>query len=280
MTQLFTPQPTLILLLLEQSLAAWEALPGDIPRNVQIEGEHGWTPCRSAEQLVRGLIDLRERFGSKIKDGYRLELLYATDDCPLLISALPQLALANCSWQVQRWEAVLARSERPQGGTAKPTCDWIAERVLPLLLVSDDTSTRELLQEATQREHANLTEQLLAERSELQRVNDALQAQNTALRRVDAERLIVYLPALYPRVFTEIGGQDLAVLTGRLEPYALPNPYPEPSPETLLTLQRDYRALPRELQHQIVTFIGRLPQRQRLKLRPEMRELVLQLESE
>lgn len=280
MTQLFTPQPTLILLLLGQSLAAWAALPGDIPRNLQIEGEHGWTPCLSAEQLVRGLSDLRERLGSKIKDGYRLELLYATDDCSLLASALPQLALAQCSWQVQRWEALLARCERPQDGTIKPTCDWIAERVLPILLVSDDVSTRELLQEATQREHACFTEQLLAERGELQRVNDALQAQNTALRRVDAERLIVYLPALYPRVFTEIGGQDLALLTGRPEPYALPNPYPEPSPETLLTLQRDYRALPRELQRQIIAFIGRLPQRQRLKPRPEMRELVLQLESE
>ena len=275
MTQ-HTSQPTLILLLLGQSLAAWAALPGDIPRNLKIEGEYGWTPCRSAEQLVRGLIDLREQVG----DGYRLELLYATDDCPLLTSALPQLALAKCSWQVQRWEALLARSECPQGGTAKPTCDWIAERVLPLLLVSDDAITREQLQEATQREHASLTEQLLAERSELQRVNDALKAQNTALRRVDAERLIVYLPALYPRVFTEIGGQDLALLTGRPEPYALPNPYPEPSPETLLTLQRDYRSLPRELQRQIVAFIGRLPQGQRFKPRPEMRELVLQLESE
>lgn len=280
MTQLYTPQPTLILLLLEQTLAAWEAFPDDIPRNLKIMGEYGWTPCSSPEQLVRGLIDLREQIGSKINAAYHLELLYATDDCPLLTSALPQLTLTKCSWQVQRWEALLARSEQPQGGTVKPTCDWIAERVLPLLLVSDDGSTREQLQEATQREHANLTDQLLAERSKLQRDNAALQAQNTALRCVDAERLIVYLPALYPRVFTEIGGHDLAVLTGRPEPYALPNPYPEPSPETLLTLQRDYRALPRELQRQIVGFIGRLPQGQRLKPRPEMRELVIQLESE
>ncbi|AKU11339.1 hypothetical protein AzCIB_1437 [Azoarcus sp. CIB] len=149
-----------------------------------------------------------------------------------------------------------------------------------MLLASDDVSARKHMQEATQRDHASLTGQLQAERAQLQRENDTLRAQNEALRRVDAERLIVYLPALFPRIFTEIGGQDLALLTGRPEPYALPNPYPEPSPEVLHTMQRDFRALPPELQRQIVGFIARLPQRQKLKPRPEMRELVLDLESE
>lgn len=110
--------------------------------------------------------------------------------------------------------------------------------------------------------------------------NERLRAQNEALRQVDGERLLTYLPALFPRVFTELSGADLALLTGRVEPYPIPNPYPEPSPETLHTLQRGFRALPREHQREIVGFIAHLPQRQQLRPRPEMQDLVRELESE
>lgn len=272
--------PTIILLLMGNALAAWCARTGEIPRNCPIEGELGWTPCTSPEQLVRALADLRERLASELGPGHRLELLYAADHCNLLTSALPQLDLMDCCWQVQLWELLAARVGNLHSKGNKPSCDWVAENVLPLLLANEDASTRELLQEATRLEHASLTEQLQAEHIELQRANNVLSAQIAALRCVDAERLITYLPALYPRIFTEIGGHDLAMLTGRPEPYALPNPYPEPSPETLQTLQRDFRALPREFQRQIVAFLARMPQRQRIKPRPEMSELVLQLESE
>jgi len=61
-------------------------------------------------------------------------------------------------------------------------------------------------------------------------------------------------------------------------PLAIPNPFPEPSEETLRTLQNDFRALPRHLQQQIVGFVARLPQRQKLQPRPEMRDLLYELE--
>ena len=108
--------------------------------------------------------------------------------------------------------------------------------------------------------------------------NDHLRAQNAALQQVDAERLVSFLPALFPRVFTAIGPADLALLCGRTEPLALPNPYPEPTEETLRTLQKRFRALSQEWQRQIVRFVADLPQRQKLQPRPEMRELVRDLE--
>ena len=274
--------PTLILLLLDQQLAAWLVMPGGAPREQRIEGEPGWMPCRTGDMLVQGLGDLRDRLGHELGTGPALEILCDDASRPLLTAALPRLAplLADRDWQIQRWEPLAARCGRPRGEKRRPARDWIAEQVLPLLLASDDAHARQQMQTTAQREHAGLTEQLQAERARLLRENDTLRAQNDAVRQVDAERLIVFLPALFARVFTEVGGQDLALLTGRSEPYPLQNPYPEPSPETLHELQRRFRALPRELQRQVVGFMARLPQRGRLKPRPEMRELILQIESE
>lgn len=268
---------TLVLMLFGQYLAAWHAQPDDVPRDQPIEGERGWIPCTSPDPFVQGLDDLVHRLGTRFGPDHHLELLYDEASRPLLNTALTKLTQRlDCAWQIQRWEPLAARC----GWTSKerPDLDWVARHALPLLLACDDASARQQMREATQREHVGLTEQLEVERTQLQRDNATLRAQNEALRRVDAERLIVYLPALFPRVFTELGGQDLALLTGRPEPYALPNPYPEPSPEALYTLQRDFRALPRELQTQIVGFVARLPQRQKLKPRPDMRDLIEQLE--
>jgi hypothetical protein len=274
--------PTLILLLLDRSLAAWLTRQGEVPRDQPIEGEGGWFPCKTPDELIQALDDLRGRLGNELGSSFQLELLHDEGSRELLTKALPKLAtpLTACAWEILRWEPLAARCGWQVDTSTPPSRDWIVQHALPLLLASDDASARRQMQEGAQREHASLTEQLQAERVQIQRENDKLRAQNEALRRVDAERLIVYLPALFPRVFTVIGGQDLALLTGRPEPYALPNPYPEPSPETLDTLQHDFRALPRELQRQVVAFISRLPQSQKLKPRPEMRALVQGLTEE
>lgn len=142
----------------------------------------------------------------------------------------------------------------------------------------DDALERQQMKDALEREHQSESERLAAERSHLRRENQRLQAQNAALQQVDAEQLLRFLPALFSRVFTILGAVDLALLCGRVEPLSIPNPYPEPSEETLRTLQKHFRALPRELQARIVRFVAHLPQRQKLAPRPEMRELISELE--
>lgn len=67
------------------------------------------------------------------------------------------------------------------------------------------------------------------------------------------------------------------LLCGRVEPLDIQNPCPEPSEETYV-LQKDFRNLPAHLQQQIVDFVKRLPQRQKLNPRTEMREMVSELE--
>lgn len=274
--------PVLILLLLKNDLAAWFLEPGEaLLRDQSIEGESGWFSCGDKpERLMQGMMDLRERLSDELSKAPLLELIYDQASQAVLEKALPKLSgfLHHSQWQIQRWEPLAERSGLAGNAVQRPALDFIAQNVWPLLLAADDQSQRQHLQDATQREHLHLSDQLQAERQQLEKDNAKLKAQYNALKRIDGEQLITYLPALFPRVFTVLGGQDLALLTGRPEPYVLPNPYPEPSEETRFILQRDFRALPPELQRQIVAFVARTPQRQHLQPRPEMRELVAELE--
>jgi hypothetical protein len=151
--------------------------------------------------------------------------------------------------------------------------------LLPWLTSADDAVERARMREALAAEHQSESARLAAERARLEADNQRLREQNAALQQVDMERLVRFLPALYPAVFTQIGAHDIALLCGRVEPPTLPNPYPEPSPEVLRVLQRDFYALPKHLQREIVGLVARLSLRERLKPRPEMRDLIEQLES-
>jgi hypothetical protein len=250
-----TTTPCLVLLLIDRQLAAWLVKPGHAPKLQKIEGKQGWYGCADVDRLKQGIEDVRQRHGSELKADFRLEWVFDAASKALLEAALPKLAplLAASRWQLQRWEVL---AERSAAASERPPLDWVESQLVPLLLAGSDAEERLRLKEAAERE------------------------QNEALRQVDGERLLTYLPALFPRVFTELSGADLALLTGRVEPYPIPNPYPEPSPETLHTLQRGFRALPREHQREIVGFIAHLPQRQQLRPRPEMQDLVRELESE
>lgn len=177
-------------------------------------------------------------------------------------------------WQLIDWAWLCRRHGLP----AAPSSQQLKTQLLPWLLTTSQAVEQQQRQQALLDEHASESARLADERRSLQQENEALRAQNAALQQIDAEHLLSFLPALYPRVFTLIGAADLALLCGRLEPLPIPNPYPEPSEETLRTLQRNFFALPQALQRQIVRFVAQLPQRQKLQPRPEMRALVQQLE--
>ncbi|MDM5114347.1 hypothetical protein [Aeromonas salmonicida] len=265
--------------MLQHHLAAWQVAQQEPLHDLPIEGEKNWLPTHArASSLPQSLADLDERIGCQLP----LLLIYDAVSQPMLEAALPQLVaqLKGRNWQVVSYDKLRERFAISQPEAALPPRDRIAEQLLPMVLAADDVNERKRLQEATRHQHESLSEQMQQERQILERENEILRRQIAALRTVDAERLITFLPALFPRVFSVINGRDLALLTGRIEPYALPNPYPEPSEESLFVLQHKFRALPREQQAQIVAFMVELPQRQLLKPRAEMRVLVHELENE
>lgn len=265
----------LVLILYANELAAWQASPGSKPKALPIKGEQRLS-VRNAQALESAHADIAERLrgnGVDVACTHWLVDLGGRQWCADSTGKVGNAA----TWQLLAWEWL---AERFGLGNAAPweAVEMFTDQVLPWLTTADDSHQRQQLQKAREYEHYNETERLAAERAALEQENDRLRGQNAALQQVDVERLVSFLPALFPRVFTVLGPTDLALLCGQVMPLSIPNPYPEPSEEALRTLQRRFRTLPYELQKQIVGFVAPLPQRQKLQPRPEMRELVQSLE--
>lgn len=264
----------LALVLVGGELSAWLLAVGGRPRPLPVHGERRLR-MDSHERIEAALVDLDARLHG---EGVRVEQLHwlADLDGRQCLTALhPTRTLSGRFRQVLAWEWLAARFGC---GPSYPDENFLQGELLPWLLSADDVEDQRRLLAARQQTHLSETERLAAERAALQRENEMLRAQNGALQQVDTERLASFLPALFARVFTVLGAADLALLCGRVDPLSIPNPYPEPSEETLRVLQRDFRALPRQAQREIVGLIERLPQRQKLQPRPEMRELLFELE--
>lgn len=272
--------PTLVILCVENHLAAWFLAPSAIPRHLNIHGQQ-YLDVSTPEMLAGAYADLADRLRDEGLSADQIHWLIDKPGRLLWANSLlqQQVFVGSPTWQLLAWEW-LAERFGINDATPWTMPDWLESQLLPWLVIADDAAERRHMQEALAREHQNESERLASERVQLEIDNKRLREQNAALQQVDVERLASFLPALFPRVFTVLGASDLAQLCGRVEPLPIPNPYPEPGEETLHMLQKDFRALPHKLQRQIVGFVARLPQRQKLKPRPEMRELVLELERE
>jgi len=268
-----------VILFINKELAAWTCQSAGAAIRQPLLGQ-SVLKVLAQNTLSESCTDLAERMRGEgfVPDAIHWLIDHASRDL------LPYDSLQICkatdqrpAWQVLSWEWVTRRF----GLLGNPLQDGdgtLQDLVFPWLIASNHDAEYQQLQETLAREHQSEAERLANERRRLQQENEQLRAQNNALQQVDAENLLRFLPALFPRVFTVLGASDLALLCGRVEPLAIPNPYPEPSGETLRALQRKFRSLPHHTQAQIVQLITGLPHRQQLQLRPEMRELVQDLE--
>lgn len=269
----------IVILLIANQLSAWKIAPLTPAQRLQIQGELV-LKVTSQDGLIDAYSDLIERLRG---DGYSPNEVHWIIDktCRSLWLAYQaksnQAGSAAAIWQCLSWEWLAERfGLNVEPDLTKPK--QIESQLLTWLVTMDNAIERQQMQDVLEREHQSESERLAFERSHLLQENERLQAQNNALQQVDAERLVSFLPALFPRVFTVLGAADLALLCGRVEPLPIPNPYPEPSEEALRMLQKQFRALPRDLQTQIIRFVAHLPQRQKLSPRAEMRELISELE--
>lgn len=269
--------PHLVLVLVGGELAAWKVSPVQPPKLLPLQGQMR-LPIKRPQSLIPAWLDVMERLQGDDIHPVQVHWLLDASGRQLWMQIPSQESWADAPpWQLLAWEWLAGRFGL-HGDTSRMPAEQLEHQVLPWLVSSDSSEERQQLQDALTREHQDASARLAAEHVHLQQENERLRAENLAVQQVDAERLVSFLPALYPRVFTQLGAVDLALLCGRVEPLSIPNPYPEPSEEALRTLQKRFRDLPRELQGQIVHFVAHLPQRQRLIPRPEMRALINELE--
>ncbi len=254
----------------------WRCVHGQAPKPLPIHHQMR-VRVDGAEKLLEALEDVHERLRG---EGSALNLVHwVVDDAGALHCV--QAVHAKSTNAMQHiwlsWAFVAGRCGLQGCDPFSVPTEWL-NSVLPWLLAREHSNEAKAMQDALQRQHASDSERLAAERAQLERENAELKAQNTALRAIDLERLVRYLPALFVQAFTVLGAADLALLCGHVEPPIIPNPYPEPSSETLRTLQKQFKDLPHALQQQIVQFVRDLPQRAKLQVRPEMREVLSELE--
>jgi hypothetical protein len=276
-----SPLTHLVLVLGGSELAAWLVTPEGKPAAVDLQGDKR-AKIGAPDALAAAVDDLAERLrGEGTVVGQIHWLADAAGRQSLRDSFQSQKEKPDSPpWQIIAWEWLAARFGHPAAATPWEILPALETELLPWLATPGDAAERRQLKESREHEHQTESDRLVAERAQLLRENERLRTQNAALRQVDKEHLVSYLPALFSSVFNVIGAADLALLCGHIEPLSIPNPYPEPSDEALHTLQKRFRALPPDLQRQIVGFVTSLPHRQRLNLRPEMRELVHELEEE
>ncbi len=271
-------QSTLVLICCHNRLTAWKMDALCRPQCLPVQAQESLT-LHTAHTLIDAYDDVMARLRGLGAEISGLLWILDANARQWWRQVLPKLAPQFPPvWQCLAWEWLAARFGLPP--SVQPDQEVLSDHVLPWLLLADAAAERTRMHEALVREHEIQKACLADERARLQEENERLRAQNAALQQMDLERLVTYLPALFERVFNVIGPVDLALLCGRIEPPDIPNPYPEPSEEALCWLQRKFRALPRGCQQKIVAFVDGLPHRQRLKPRPEMRELLEELREE
>lgn len=253
----------LILILADGYLLALKRTGDALPTFCPIHAEEGWQQIKNAKTMKSALQDIHSRFGAQAGNIY---LIYTDDSKEPLREFSSWDAPKSWHWQWLRWTAFM-------GNSPIPNLESLRKSIVPKLLqrFTGGTDRHELIKPETSQEELCTTrddQEILLLEQKIRILQDKLES----IDQVDCERLLTYLPALYRRAFTVIGPVDLAMLCGRVEPFNIPSPYPEPSAETLHQLQRQFLALPLEKQQEIVGFTSRLPKR--LELRREMQENV------
>jgi hypothetical protein len=277
MMQTSARRTDLALVVIGGAIAAWTLPIEGVAQALPLHGE-SVTRFENVNALKELLDDGAQRLRG---EGQALTQLQWVADAPAreaLAPMLPRLSglffekAASPAWQLLSWEWLSARLalgvENPLTKNRAP----FEKMALPWLVLADSATERQQQEAALAREYEDGKARLVAEHARLQHENERLRAQNAGLKSVDTERLVTFLPALFYRVFNEIGPADLAALCGKVEPLNIPNPYPEPTEPTLRTLQKRFAALPAHLQQEIIGFVDRLPHRQKITPRPEMRQ--------
>lgn len=268
----------LVLLLCAQNLAAWFIPhPSQPPVRLPIEGER-LLPVADAEAWIDALHALRAR----LKDeGHAIGALHLLVDGPGRTVAKEALARLLATlfapadeppWQLLAWEFLARLHDLP---LASPWSEEarIENALIPWLVHRNVAETLAHEAQRLAEEKQRLVTAFDADRARLRAEIERLRSQRDALRQLDCERMATFLPALYEAFFHHVSPQDLALLCGRLEPPRIPNPWPEPTPEVLRKLQKDFRALPPEVQREIIAFAKQIPAASALRVRSEMRDL-------
>lgn len=240
--------------------------------SLPIHEEHDWFALRDASELKRAVKDIQERIDLPFKARLDVCLVYDEASAAWLDHFSTWRGSPDWPWQWLRWERLAARLGEGQG--EPPTPAWVRQQLMSAVL---DSLRGQDVQASGRIIDMDELELLRARCAELEREHAALCIRLRDLRPLSDEHLLTFLPALYQQAFSILSGADLAALIGRVEPFNIPSPYQELGGDPLHRKQREFLALPREQQRQIIDFAQGASRR--LRLRQEMQAHVQALEN-
>ena len=249
-------------ILFEYTNSTWEVCP------IYDEKTNSLRDDNAAANIVKEL-DTHINATSQLRD-IELMVIYdkeASSQIPNLSTSL--LELQSISWQLFSWQFVIQKlnntNNELQINTMKSDITWLSQSLLPVInsLGSKDIETDiesedyEDSQEGTAIERIEL-EKALESNRELQHKVQRLQHQANALQGLSIHKIITFMPAIYQNFWHVVKPSDIGLLVGNYAMPEIPSPFPEPAIDTIHMMKKQFLALPKQDQQQIIEFCQQL----------------------
>ena len=249
-------------ILFEYTNSTWEVCP------IYDEKTNSLRDDNAAANIVKEL-DTHINATSQLRD-IELMVIYdkeASSQIPNLSTSL--LELQSISWQLFSWQFVIQKlnntNNELQINTMKSDITWLSQSLLPVInsLGSKDIETNieskdyEDSQEGTAIERIEL-EKALESNRELQHKVQRLQHQANALQGLSIHKIITFMPAIYQNFWHVVKPSDIGLLVGNYAMPEIPSPFPEPAIDTIHMMKKQFLALPKQDQQQIIEFCQQL----------------------
>lgn len=193
----------------------------------------------------------------------------ASSQIPNLSTSL--LELQSVNWQLCSWQFVIQKLNNINNelqiniNTMKSNITWLSQSLLPIINnlgykdIETDIESKDYKdsQENTVIEHIEL-EKVLESNHDLKQEVQRLQHQANALQGLSIHKIITFMPAIYQNFWHVVKPSDIGLLVGNYAIPEIPSPFPEPAMDTIHIMKKQFLALPKQEQQQIIEFCQQL----------------------
>lgn len=251
-------------ILFEYTNSTWEVCPIYDEKTNSLRDEN------AAANIAKEL-DTHINATSQLRD-IELMVIYdkeASSQIPNLSTSL--LELQSVNWQLFSWQFVIQKVNNINNelqiniNTMKSDIAWLSQSLLPVInnLDSKDVETDieskdyKDSQEGTAIEHIEL-EKARESNHDLQQKIQRLQHQENALQDLSMHKIITFMPVIYKNFWHIVKPSDIGLLVGSYDVPEIPSPFPEPTMDTIQIMKKQFMALPKQDQYQIIEFCQQL----------------------
>ncbi|WP_198335595.1 hypothetical protein [Psychrobacter celer] len=244
---------------------------------------HDTAAASIAEEL-----DIHVNATARLRD-IELTVIYdknASSQIPHLSASLFKLQSEN--WQLLAWQfinrSLINSGSISHQDNTKYDIEYLSQDILPFIdsmafgqaqynKVPVEYNEKDIENpDAVAIKHEKL-DAAVASNRELQDEVIRLQHQTNALQGISMQKILTFMPAIYQNFWHIVKPSDIGLLIGSYDIPAIPSPFPEPTIDTIHIMKKQFLALPKQDQRQIIEFCQQLTYP--LTIRQEFKNLVV-----